>query len=333
MSIQFRLIEIMLAIKKNGCLSKAAEELYISQPALTQYIQRAESELGYPLLIRDKRTCSFTPPGQVLVERGAVFLKYRDELLRDMNAANEKDHNTIRLGMANGYTRTYLSALLTELSISAPDVHVIPYEEYTLRMVEQLHTGELDMILMPIPPKDPSLSSCLIRKEHILAAVNPTCPANHYAFVEDGKKMINLVSLKTMPFINLKGASLFTNFYNIFFQEAGYEPNAIFSADNWITCDDMVNANMGFTLVPDSIASSSKNSNCYYHIKSAYPTYRFVTLSYLSGTPLSPAKKQTIACMERIFGDSFAGADPEQIDYPFLPSDFSASAEQSTFPR
>lgn len=317
MSIQFRLIEIMLAIERTGCLSKAAQELYISQPALTQYIQRAENELGYPLLIRDKRSCSLTPAGRILAERGKLFLRYREEMLRDMRKANEKIDNTVRFGMANGYTRTYLSPIVNELSITSPDVHLIPFEGYTLPMIEQVLTGKLDMILLPLPPKFSKLASHMFRRENILVAVNPDCEANKSAFREGKKNMIELASLKNVPYIGLKNAPLFTNFCDVFFREAGYEPNTIFNADNWNTCNDMVSADMGFTLLPDSVMADSKSDNCYYHIKSQYPNYRLMTISYSLDRQLSIAEEQIIECVERIFGDSLIETTVEELQYPF----------------
>lgn len=129
--------------------------------------------------------------------------------------------------------------------------------------------------------------------------------------------MIELASLKNVPYIGLKNAPLFTNFCDVFFREAGYEPNTIFNADNWNTCNDMVSADMGFTLLPDNVMADSKSDNCYYHIKSQYPNYRLMTISYSLDRQLSIAEEQIIECVERIFGDSLIETTVEELQYPF----------------
>ena len=77
----FKTIEYMLAILEEGGFSRAAQRLYISQPALSQAIRKAEEEIGTPLFVRDTRSIHLTAAGELLVREGRELIKQRDDLV------------------------------------------------------------------------------------------------------------------------------------------------------------------------------------------------------------------------------------------------------------
>lgn len=316
MSLQFRLIEIMCTIVRLGSFSKASEELYISQPALSQYIQRAEHELGYPLFIRDKGRCSPTEPGKILAKKGSLILSYRDELLRDMSAAAAQRSETVRLGMANGYTRNYLSDTIEAVYQSDPQIHIVPVEEHTVKLIEMLREHRVDLILCPLPPEIPGAVSRPLRREEMYVTIPKDCVSHEFFVDENGEMLVDLSKMADVPFVLVKDAPRFSDFCDQFFREAGISPKIVFAPDNWDTCDAMTSANVGATIVPDIEMKNSHNGNQYYRIKSQYPTYRIMTITYLQDQSLSEAGREVIAQIERVFGDDLAGRSLDELGYP-----------------
>ena len=316
MSLQFRIIEIVCAVARLGSFSKAAEELYISQPALSQYIQRAESELGYPLFVREKGSCTPTQAGKILAQKGGFLLQYRDDLLRDMAVAASLPSDVVRFGMANGYTQRYFSDTIQGILEYDPHIHLVPVEDYTNHLIGMMHRHEVDIILAPIPPKIPGMCSRLLRRETLFMAVPDGHPANDLAVCENGEMYIDLVEAVKYPFVMVKDAARFTDFCDFFFKEAGVSPTVVFQPDNWTACDLMVAAGVGLSLLPIVTAESSQNSNHYYRVKTRYPDYRILTISYLEDQPLTDTMKRVVKQIERMFGDDLVGKKLEDLDYP-----------------
>ena len=70
----------ILAIARKKNMTKAAEELYVSQSSLSQYLSKLESELGTPLFFRSKGSLSLTPAGKLYVAAAEEVIRIKDHL-------------------------------------------------------------------------------------------------------------------------------------------------------------------------------------------------------------------------------------------------------------
>ena len=77
-----KIIEYVIAIAEEKSLSKAAERLYLSQPALSQRLKKLEDELGTPLFVRGKDGLSITDAGRIYVNGGHSILQIKREALK-----------------------------------------------------------------------------------------------------------------------------------------------------------------------------------------------------------------------------------------------------------
>ena len=76
----FKLMEYVIAVSEEGSFSRAAQRLFISQPALSQSIRRAEEALGAEFFQRDTHTVRLTAAGELLVREGRELLRQREDL-------------------------------------------------------------------------------------------------------------------------------------------------------------------------------------------------------------------------------------------------------------
>ena len=83
--MQLRDIHYVLAAADEGSFSKAAVKVHVSQPALSQLIQRLEDELGVKLFVRKSNRVTLTPAGKIFYEDGKVILALSDQLIHKMN--------------------------------------------------------------------------------------------------------------------------------------------------------------------------------------------------------------------------------------------------------
>lgn len=90
--IEFNQLEHLVAIAKNKTISKAAEELLISQPGLTRSMQRLEHDLGLSLFDRKKNKIELNENGKLAVEFAKKLLDGREEMIKELTKLNQKSY-------------------------------------------------------------------------------------------------------------------------------------------------------------------------------------------------------------------------------------------------
>ena len=147
--INMRQIEVFLCAARHQNISKAAEELYISQPALSKTISRMEKDFGTPLFSRTNRGVVLTDEGRELYARlDFEYHRFRvsvEDIIRQRQMRGEK---TLRIGSLNREV-VWLMARenIQAYKLRHPDVEIAleRYDSYSLR--RKLLCGELDLIL------------------------------------------------------------------------------------------------------------------------------------------------------------------------------------------
>ncbi|MBH5337471.1 LysR family transcriptional regulator [Streptomyces pactum] len=104
-----RLLRTFVAVAEDGSLTRAAERLFVSQPALTKQIKQLESRLGVALFTRSRNGMALTEPGRALAERAPALLAEWDRMLRETRSAAGRAARVLRVGFlasaANEATR------------------------------------------------------------------------------------------------------------------------------------------------------------------------------------------------------------------------------------
>ena len=106
-------LNYILAIANRHNMTKAAEDLFVSQSSLSQYLSRLEQELGTPLFVRSKNELSLTPAGTLYVEAAQKVIEIQKELYRSIDALSQKGR------IRTGVTSKWGLRMLSETSIPA----------------------------------------------------------------------------------------------------------------------------------------------------------------------------------------------------------------------
>src|SRR5881392_1963510 len=114
MDVDTRLLRYFAAVAAEGSLSRAAERLFVSQPALTKQIKQLESLLGVQLFTRSRAGMTLTAAGQALAERVPAVLDGWDQALRHTRQAASHAARVLRVGFlagaANEATQSIIAA-------------------------------------------------------------------------------------------------------------------------------------------------------------------------------------------------------------------------------
>lgn len=136
-------IRYFQSVVKNSSFSKAAEENFISQSAISQQVQALERELGFPLLERRNRSFSLTPAGEYFYQKSLILTADYERMCAEAGKIAKGKQASLRIGYLRNYSGTEFQTALALFSSRYPSVSVsIVYgsheELYTLLRTEQV---------------------------------------------------------------------------------------------------------------------------------------------------------------------------------------------------
>lgn len=135
MDVHLRDLRYFVAVAEHLHFTRAAEALFISQPALSKQIRALETQLRVPLFDRDRQQVHLTTAGQALLPRARAVLDAWLTAQTDVAAAAAQQAATLVVGMSTGLGRGILPAVRARLADSAPQVRLqvrqVPWDDPT----------------------------------------------------------------------------------------------------------------------------------------------------------------------------------------------------------
>ncbi|HLK33338.1 MAG TPA: LysR substrate-binding domain-containing protein, partial [Terriglobales bacterium] len=151
-------------------------KLFRSQPAVSAQIKQLEQEYGEKLLDRVGKTVRLTPAGEVLLEYARNLLNLRDESLRAVADQGSAPRGILMIG-ANEATCLYvLPEYFAEYNRLYPGVQISIYRNFTYKIVEKLENGAIDVGIVSLPVKSPSLKVQPIFRDQLMVMVGREHP-------------------------------------------------------------------------------------------------------------------------------------------------------------
>ena len=141
----------LTALDEHGHVGRAAVASNVTQSTLSASIKELEDLLETVLVDRTKRRVAFTPIGVETAERARRILKELEELVQATNAARDPLSGTLRLGSIPTIGPYLLPRVLPGLRKAYDRLKLYLVEDFTDRLVESLHRGQLDMVLLALP--------------------------------------------------------------------------------------------------------------------------------------------------------------------------------------
>jgi len=201
MNVNYELYKIFYYVTKYQSISKAADILLISQPAVSYQIKTLEEELGITLFIRTKKGVTLTDEGKALfsyVEKGVdAFINGENALTNLKNL----DSGIIRIGSSTTVSKHVLMPYLEKFHKKYPNIEITITNNLTENLLSDLRNGNLDMLLLNLPMK--KTKDLKIEK---VADVQDIFVTN-YDFYQKINGKINLADLNKYPLLFQKKPS------------------------------------------------------------------------------------------------------------------------------
>lgn len=151
MNISLDLYRLFYIVAKEGSISRAANILFISQPAITLQIKKLESELGVSLFTRTKHGVVLTEEGNILFEYIKVAM---DNIINGENAlSNLKnlDSGIIRIGASTTVSKHIVMPYLEKFHEMYPKIEIQIVNSLTTNLLKELRNGNLDILFLNLP--------------------------------------------------------------------------------------------------------------------------------------------------------------------------------------
>ena len=136
-----KLIEYVIAIAEEKSLSKAAERLYLSQPALSQRLKKLEDELGTQLFVRERDGLTLTDAGRIYINGGHSILQIKREALRKISSLTHSSKNSLRFACAASSALECIPAFRKDY----PEIELMVRRSNSLTAKEDLIMGHADL--------------------------------------------------------------------------------------------------------------------------------------------------------------------------------------------
>lgn len=154
MNIDFELYRIFYVVANHSNITKASEELSISQPAISKSIKNLEEQLGGQLFVRTKR-------GVVLTEEGKEFYNYIKQAIEYINNAENKftdlinlETGCIKIGISTTLTKEFLLPYLEEFHSLYPKIDIQIITNLTSDLMPKLKNGLIDIVILNLNDKN-----------------------------------------------------------------------------------------------------------------------------------------------------------------------------------
>ncbi|GAA2986047.1 transcriptional regulator CynR [Streptomyces drozdowiczii] len=175
--LELRHLRYLLAVAEHGSFTRAAEELHISQPTLSQQIKQLERTLDVQLLDRTGRTVRLT-------DAGAVYTDHARRALRDLAAAERAVHDVqdlsrghLRLGVTPTFTAYLIGPLIAEIHARHPGINLTLTETTQDRIETALLADDLDLGIAFAGPHLPGITATALFTETLTLVTSNRPPA------------------------------------------------------------------------------------------------------------------------------------------------------------
>ena len=151
MDIDTRLLRYFVAVAEEGNLTRAAERLFVSQPALTKQIKQLESRLGVRLFTRSRAGMALTEPGRALAERVPALLAEWDRTLRETRSAAGRAARVLRVGFMASAANEATQHIVAAFARRRPGWRVEMRQAAWSNPTAGLADGDVDVALLRLP--------------------------------------------------------------------------------------------------------------------------------------------------------------------------------------
>lgn len=247
--MEIRHVRYFLAIVDTGSFTRAANELGIAQPALSQALNRMEKELGVRLFDRSRRGATLTAAGLAMVDDLRLSLARLDAAAHRAGEIGAQRAGRLTIGFVSAALFDTLPRTIRALRATTPDVELVMREMSNAEQAIALERGEIDIGLLHTPvPVNGRMREKLIRRDPLVAVL-----PNDFRRQPDGTVTLQDLAGTGLVWFPHDQLPLIRAGILSAFRQAGHPVDIVLDVNRTLTVISCVAAGCGVSLLPHSI--------------------------------------------------------------------------------
>lgn len=230
--------------------SQLAEELHISQPALSRHIQNLEQELGVKLFDRSTSPLTLTPAGAYFIESAKDLLYKEDQLLKTMGRFKSGEAGRLTIGVSPFRCMYLMPDVVKAVRDKFPGVQVVLHEAASAQLRKETMDGKYDFSILNLPVDESVLDVIPLEPETLVLAVPNEWAATLPSTPNGQYREVNFGDCEDLPFITVSETQEMRNWFDKICAEADVRPKIVTEAVSLTTAWALAFAGVGATLLP-----------------------------------------------------------------------------------
>ncbi len=245
--MEFRQLRYFLMLAQELHFKRAAEKLFIVQPALTKQIQDLEVELGVILFDRNKRNVKLSVAGEFFRNEVKNVLEGLEKAKNEVKQVESGQKGEIKIGYVGSCIHTFLPNLLGNLNQKYPEIHTYLSEMTSAWQLLAIQKGELDIAFLRNPPLIKRFNQKLVFQENFALVL----PKKHFLSESNFESMAQVSTEKFILPTKTDG-EIYHNLQWSICEDAGFLPQISHETVHGYTTLKLVENNLGISLIPIS---------------------------------------------------------------------------------
>jgi LysR family transcriptional activator of glutamate synthase operon len=223
-------------------VTRAAEKLGTSQPAVSRALARLQADIGVPLFERIGRSIRLNRFGEMFLERVERAFQEIEEGRRELADLAGPERGSIRLGFLRTLGARYIPQLVRRFSAAHPQVAITFVQNNSAAIEEQLARGELDLIFVAVPTALSALTWTRVADQELVLIIPRSHRLAH-------RRHVRLHEVAHEPFVSFKAGHAIRRLTDELCREAGFTPTLSFEGDDSSSVPGFVAAGFGVAIV------------------------------------------------------------------------------------
>lgn len=287
------LYKVFCQVGKSKSFSRAAEQLYMTQPAVSQAIRQMETELGIRLFNRNSKGVSFTDEGGLLYEYANSALNLLQVGEEKIEEFKDLSAGELRIGVGDTISRHFLLPYLEAFHNNYPNIKFKIVNGTTMELCATLKSGEVDLAICNLPLVDDALEvRSWIDVQDVFV-----CGEKYKRKLDTPLSLSDLVKV---PLILLEPNSNSRNYVENFLQSQGVYIEPEFELGSHDLLLEFASINLGLACVTKEFSQQYITDGKLFEVDLATPIpKRSIGVCFLKSVPLSTASNKFVEIIEK----------------------------------
>ena len=278
-------------VAKHKSFSKAAEELFISQPAVTKHIKELERKVGMGLIQRRRGGFSLTEAGKILFKYTHKISSHLMDIENLLENLKKEHQGILKIGTTESYSKGLMPKLLSGFQASCPFMKIALDVGNSEEIEKSLHVYKNDLVLIAVTKKTSRIESIPFLKEELVLIVSPNHPLVK-------RKTVSLKELERYPLIIRAKGSTTRRIILQAFKEEGIHPSLLIEAGSSEFIKQWVSEGKGVSIIVKRTVEDEERRKIIKTIPLLEKLYLQVAFLYLKEEKSNPAIKTFVNFIE-----------------------------------